>query len=137
MVTAKVVPRGHDPCMNSVDGWTSPIETREGVWSARAMIVEIIRYRVPEERAEALVAAYRLAQSALVASPHCLAFELTRCIEERERFILRIEWDSLDGHLQGFRKSDVFREFLGHVRPFIEAIEEMQHYELTDVVGRK
>jgi quinol monooxygenase YgiN len=97
------------------------------------MIVEYIRYRIPEGQDEAFVAAYARAQRPLAASPHCLTYELTRCAEEPERFVLRIEWDSLDGHLQGFRRSEEFRAFLREVGPFVGMIEEMQHYELTDV----
>lgn len=47
--------------------------------------------------------------------------------------MLRIEWDSVEGHLQGFRRSEQFRVFLGHVHPFVEQIEEMQHYEMLSL----
>jgi hypothetical protein len=39
--------------------------------------------------------------------------------------------------MEGFRRSPEFQAFLGHVRPFIGAIEEMRHYEATSVQGRK
>ena len=66
-------------------------------------------------------------------SPNCLAYELARCHEEPERYVLRIHWDSLEGHLQGFRKSPGFRDFLASIRGYIDDIEEMQHYVATDV----
>lgn len=93
------------------------------------MVIEYIRYRIPEQQASAFLQAYRQAQYALQASPHCLNYELSRCLEEPERYVLRIEWDSVEGHLQGFRRSEAFRAFLSHVRPFVAQIEEMQHYE--------
>jgi quinol monooxygenase YgiN len=94
------------------------------------MVIEYIRYRIPEEQVAAFRQAYEQAQHALAASPHCSSYELSRCVEEPERHVLRIEWDSVEGHLQGFRRSEQFRTFLGHVRPFVEQIEEMQHYEV-------
>lgn len=94
------------------------------------MVIEYIRYRIPDEQASAFLEAYRQAQHALAASPHCQGYELSRCVEEPARYILRIEWDSVEGHLQGFRRSEQFRAFLGHVRPFVGQIEEMQHYEM-------
>jgi quinol monooxygenase YgiN len=97
-------------------------------------IVEYVRYAVAADRADALIDAYRRALPHLEASPHCLSVELTRCHEDPTHFILRLEWDSLAGHLEGFRKSAVFTPFLAEIRPFIDAIEEMRHYELTDVV---
>lgn len=97
------------------------------------MIVEYIRYKVAEGQAETLVSAYTTAAESLRASTHCLGYELTQCTEAADTFVLRILWDSSDGHLQGFRKSAEFGPFLRAIRPFIENIEEMRHYEQTPV----
>lgn len=101
------------------------------------MILEYIRYNVPEGGRDAFEAAYGEAQASLVSSPHCLAYELARCGEEPGRYILRIEWDSAEGHLQGFRRGPDFPPFLAAIRPFIPHIEEMRHYHVTSVRGRK
>jgi quinol monooxygenase YgiN len=101
------------------------------------MIVEYIRYNLPEESRDAFEAAYAEAQASLVASPHCLGYELARCGEEPGRYTLRIEWDSAEGHMQGFRRGPDFPGFLAAVRPFIPHIEEMRHYHPTGVQGRK
>lgn len=94
------------------------------------MIVEYIRYAIPEDQRGAFEAAYAQARVPLQASPHCLAYECARCAEDPQSYIVRIEWDSLDGHLQGFRRSAEFQVFLGFIRPFIARIAEMQHYEV-------
>jgi truncated hemoglobin YjbI/quinol monooxygenase YgiN len=100
------------------------------------MIVEYVRYKVAPDRAAALEEAYRSASAALEASPHCLGYELARSKEEPGRYILRIMWDSAEGHLEGFRKSEVFATFLQHVRPFISDLEEMIHYAPTGIERR-
>jgi hypothetical protein len=51
--------------------------------------------------------------------------------------MLRIEWDSADGHLQGFRKSPLFGPFLQAVRPFLEQLREMRHYAPTAIAAQK
>jgi quinol monooxygenase YgiN len=99
------------------------------------MIVEYIRYEIPDP--EPFLRGYQTARAALDSSRHCLAYELSRCTEEPASFILRIEWDSVEGHLQGFRKSPEFAEFLGAVRPFIENIREMRHYQVTSVASAR
>lgn len=101
------------------------------------MIVEYTCYKVPDDQSKALVDAYKQAKSVLDASPHCLRYELSQCNEEPTSYILRIEWDSLNGHLEGFRKSPQFASFFQAVRPFFNDIQEMRHYELTDVNGKK
>src|SRR5262245_16369848 len=100
-------------------------------------IVEYIRYSIAEADREAFEAAYSQAQAALTRSSHCLAYELSQCAEDGGAYILRIEWDSAEGHLQGFRTSPEFREFVANVRPFVGANAEMRHYEVTAVSLKK
>lgn len=93
-----------------------------------AVVIEYIRYTVPSSQADAFEQAYRAASPVLDADPHCLAYEIARGVEEPEHYVVRIEWDSVEGHEQGFRRSPGFREFLAAVRPFIPQIQEMKHY---------
>jgi quinol monooxygenase YgiN len=99
------------------------------------MIIEYIRYTIPPEQAEEFEAAYQQASRALDASEHCLGYELSRGVEESQNWILRIGWDSLEGHEQGFRSSAEFRPFFEAVRPFFDEIQEMKHYAATSVAS--
>ena len=101
----------------------------------RGMIVEYIRYEISDP--EPFLLGYEAARNALESSAHCLSYELSRCTEAPTAFILRIEWDSAEGHLQGFRRSPEFATFFGAVRPFLENIREMRHYALTPIASRK
>ncbi len=99
------------------------------------MILEYIRYEVanPDE----LIAAYQRARLSLDAAPDCRAYELSQCADDPLVFMLRIEWTSADGHMNGFRKSAEFREFFAAVQPFVTSIREMRHYHLTSVAALK
>ena len=70
------------------------------------LLPEIIRYRIGAARADAFIEAYRQAGESLTASPHCSGYELLRSKKDPELFLLIIRWDSAEGHLQGFRKSE-------------------------------
>jgi quinol monooxygenase YgiN len=98
------------------------------------MVVEYIRYEITN--VAAFMLAYESARTAFDESPHCLAYELSRCEEEPKSFILRIEWDSTEGHLEGFRKSTGFGSFLSAVRPFLQDVREMRHYAPTSIARR-
>jgi quinol monooxygenase YgiN len=100
------------------------------------MIIEYVRYTIAEDQRDLFEGSYGRASEALAASPHCLSYELARCTEDPSQYVLRIEWDSLDGHLEGFRRSPEFRAFFAAVRPFVSDIAEMRHYERTAVHGR-
>ncbi|MEO5510743.1 MAG: antibiotic biosynthesis monooxygenase [Longimicrobiales bacterium] len=99
------------------------------------MMTEIVRYNIPAGEEAAFEEAYEGAQRYLAASPHCLGYELLHSIDEPQRYILRIQWTSVDGHINGFRKSPEFASFFAAVRPFFAAIEEMKHYEATRIVS--
>jgi len=101
------------------------------------MSIEYIRYKINADSHSDFVAAYEAAARSLEESEYCLGYELAQCEEEPERYILRIEWTSTSDHMQGFRKSRQFKAFLPHIKPFIDQIEEMQHYETTSVVSSK
>jgi heme-degrading monooxygenase HmoA len=97
------------------------------------MVVEVLRYQLVEGQEAAFEDAYRQTQKCLTDSPHCRGYELTRCLQHRSRYLLLIRWDSVDGHLQGFRGSSAFQRFLALVAPFFQQIEEMEHYEPTGI----
>ena len=92
------------------------------------MIVEYIRYQVPDDETDPFEAAYQSAAASLEASPHCQRYEIARCTDDPGAYIVRIEWDSAEGHLQGFRRSPEFQSFFAAVRPYVDMIEEMRHY---------
>ena len=94
------------------------------------MVVEYIRYVVPEADADRFEDAYRRAGRVLDADPHCLRYEVARGVEEPEHFVVRIEWDSVEGHERGFRTSPAFPAFFAAVQPFLSEIQEMKHYEV-------
>jgi hemoglobin len=97
------------------------------------MVVEIIRYKIASGQEAAFLQAYEKGQAHLSASPHCLAYRLNRCVKDRGRFVLTIDWESAEGHTNGFRKSEHFPPFYALVAPFFGQIEEMEHYEPTGI----
>ena len=93
------------------------------------MILEVIRYLVPADRQSDFEEAYARAANILSRSPFCLKYTLTRSKKETARYLLLIEWESAEAHLEGFRRSADFREFFQLVKPFYNLLEEMEHYE--------
>ena len=97
------------------------------------MVIEYIRYSVPAERRADFERAYAEAAAVLDASEHCLRYEVSRGVEEPENYVVRIEWNSLEGHEKGFRGSPEFSSFFQRVRPFFDDIQEMRHYDATPI----
>ncbi|HZD99205.1 MAG TPA: antibiotic biosynthesis monooxygenase [Micromonosporaceae bacterium] len=99
------------------------------------MIVEYIRYQIPADRSDEFEAAYAQAAGVLREAPECVDYELTQCVDETQSYILRIVWTSETDHLERFRRSDRFGDFLAAVKAYVPEIQEMRHYRRTDVHG--
>lgn len=96
------------------------------------MIVEYTRYKIDEKQRTLFERVYEKAGEALSSSSHCLRYELSRCTEDPEHYTLRIEWDSEEGHLKGFRTSPEFKLFFALVQLYSKHIEEMRHYKVIE-----
>jgi len=100
------------------------------------MIVEYLRYKIDEQRRGTFEKDYKKAGECLKASSHCLSYELSHCKEDPAYYVLRIAWDSEEGHLKGFRSSPEFKSFFASVQPYVRDIEEMRHYQVISMGGK-
>ncbi|MGW0334632.1 globin domain-containing protein [Streptomyces sp. NPDC003011] len=97
--------------------------------------VEYIRYHIPGEQSAEFLSAYTRAAGRLAAAPQCVDYELARCEDDFEHFVLRITWTSTEDHMEGFRESELFADFLAEIGPYVPSIQEMRHYKPTAVRG--
>lgn len=98
------------------------------------MIVEYVRYTIPVEQSEVFESAYVKIRPSLDAAPECLGYELTRCVEDPTSYLLRLEWESIEAHLEGFQKGEQFRAIYSVIEPYVPNITEMRHYAQTEFV---
>lgn len=92
------------------------------------MVIELATITVAEGQETAFEAAFAVAQRYIAESPHSLAHMLTRCLEHPSRYVLRIEWDTLEGHTEAFRGSAAFQEYRALLYPLYAAPPEVVHY---------
>ena len=52
-----------------------------------------------------------------------------RSIETPERYLLQVEWETLEDHTVGFRESPLFTEWRGIIGPFFAAPPQVEHFE--------
>jgi heme-degrading monooxygenase HmoA len=59
--------------------------------------------------------------------------ELRRCVEERDRYLLLVWWDTLEAHTEGFRGSPQYarwRELLHH---YYDPFPTVEHYSPVEL----
>ncbi|MED7953307.1 antibiotic biosynthesis monooxygenase [Streptomyces sp. BE303] len=94
------------------------------------MILESALLDVLPGQEEAFLSAFAEARPLISVQPGFRSLELRRCLDEGRgsRFLLQVEWERLEDHTEGFRRSAEYqrwRESLHHhYRPF----PEVEHY---------
>lgn len=58
-----------------------------------------------------------------------MAHQLQRCIETKGRYLLLVEWESLEAHTVNFRESPAFGEWRAIIGPYFAAPPAVEHYE--------
>jgi heme-degrading monooxygenase HmoA len=82
-----------------------------------------------EERFEA---AFAEAKAFISSSPGFVGLRLERCVEERSRYLLLVEWESLEAHTEGFRGSPAFERWRALLHHFYDPFPTVEHYESVE-----
>lgn len=58
-------------------------------------------------------------------------FKVNKGIENPQRYILQIFWETLEDHTIGFRQSEAFAQWRGIVGPFFAEPPVVEHFDLV------
>jgi quinol monooxygenase YgiN len=93
------------------------------------MVLEVALIDVTDPAA--FEAAYREARAVLVGTEGCRSVRMTHGIESPERFVLLVEWDSVEVHEQSFRATERFTRWRALIGPWFAGPPRVEHF--TDV----
>ncbi len=92
------------------------------------MITEHAVLQVRPGESAAFEAAFAEA-SPIIASMHGYqGHSLLQCIEDDHRYLLLVEWDTLEDHTKGFRGSTEYQEWKTLLHHFYDPFPEVDHY---------
>jgi heme-degrading monooxygenase HmoA len=94
------------------------------------MVVEFAHFKAKEGAAESLRDGLRAAQAVIARSPGYMRSTFYRGIEEPDAFVVRIEWETIEAHMQGFRQGPLLGEWRGHFMQFVDGPPKMTHFEV-------
>ena len=94
------------------------------------MILEAARLDVLPGREDEFLAAFAEARQHIEVTPGFLGLDLKRCVDDgaTHRFLLLVEWETVEAHTVAFRGSDRYlrwRELLHH---FYDPFPVVEHY---------
>ncbi|NMH95349.1 antibiotic biosynthesis monooxygenase [Pseudonocardia bannensis] len=92
------------------------------------MVLEIADFAIRPGTEDDFAAAYRSARELLAATPGFRSARMTRGIESPSRFVLLVEWDSLESHTVDFRESDRFGQWRALIGPYFDGDPRVEHF---------
>jgi len=93
------------------------------------MVLEVAIIDVTD--ADGFEAAYRGAREQLTSTEGCRSVRMTRGIETPKRFVLMVEWDSVETHEKNFRATERFKAWRSAIGPYFVEAPRVEHF--TDV----
>jgi heme-degrading monooxygenase HmoA len=89
--------------------------------------VAILDVRPGQERH--FEAAFAEASSIISSMRGYVRHQLQRCVERSNRYILLVDWETLEDHTVGFRGSPQYQEWKRLLHHFYDPFPAVEHYE--------
>jgi heme-degrading monooxygenase HmoA len=91
------------------------------------MILEVALIDVTPGAEDAFEAGFLRVREALDSSPGLLSLRMTHGVESPTRFVLLVEWESLQAH-QDFRNSERYEVWRGGIGPHFASPPRVEHF---------
>lgn len=75
--------------------------------------------------------AFAKASPIIASTPGYVAHQLQRCVEKQNRYILLVNWETLEAHTVEFRGSDQYQQWRKLLHHFYDPFPTVEHYELV------
>lgn len=97
------------------------------------MILELAILDVIPGQEKEFQRAFAEAKRIISTAPGYINHELKRCIEKPSRYLLLVNWETLEDHTEGFRQSSQYQQWKALLHHFYDPFPEVEHYhELSD-----
>jgi heme-degrading monooxygenase HmoA len=94
------------------------------------MILEVAIVDVIPGREGEFQRAFAKAQNIIASMPGYVSHDLKRCIENASRYLLLVNWNTLEDHTVGFRGSPQYLEWKALLHHFYDPFPVVEHYEV-------
>jgi heme-degrading monooxygenase HmoA len=97
------------------------------------MILEVAILDVIPGQEDDFQSAFAKASPIISSMQGYVSHQLQRCVEKQNRFILLVNWETLEAHTIGFRGSGEYQEWRKLLHHFYDPFPTVEHYELVAV----
>lgn len=93
------------------------------------MILEAVTLHIRAGESAAFEAAFQQAVPIISSMNGFIQIELQKCMEVADKYLLLVQWETLEDHTQGFRGSPEYQEWRKLLHHFYEPFPVVEHYE--------
>jgi heme-degrading monooxygenase HmoA len=97
------------------------------------MILEVATLDVIQGKETEFEDAFRIASKIIASIDGYISHELQRCLENKSRYVLLVNWQTLEAHTVGFRGSPQYLEWKRLLHHFYDPFPTVEHYEVAHV----
>ena len=92
------------------------------------MVLEVAVLHIKEGMALEFEENFKKASSIITSMSGYIDHQIKKCIEIPNQYILMVNWETLEDHEEGFRKSPRYQEWKNLLHRFYEPFPEVYHY---------
>ena len=92
------------------------------------MVLEVAILDVKSSQNGEFEAAFQQAAPLIASIPGYVSHELQKCLEQPQRYILLVQWQTLEAHTIGFRQSAQYQEWKRLLHHFYDPFPTVEHY---------
>jgi heme-degrading monooxygenase HmoA len=96
------------------------------------MVLEVAILDVIPSMRDAFEEAFRAASPLIATSVGYIRHELRKCVEAPNRYLLLVQWRTLEDHTVGFRGSERYLKWKDLLRKFYDPFPTVEHYVELD-----
>jgi heme-degrading monooxygenase HmoA len=94
------------------------------------MILEVVILDVIPNREKEFESAFAEASSIIASMTGYVSHQLQHCLEKQNRYLLLVQWETLEAHTIGFRGSNEYQEWKKRLHHFYDPFPVVEHYEM-------
>lgn len=93
------------------------------------MIMEAVMLQVKQGLEEEYEKAFCQASEIISSMKGYISHELQRCMEVKGKYLLLVNWETLEDHTIGFRQSAEYQEWKKQLHHFYDPFPTVEHFE--------
>jgi heme-degrading monooxygenase HmoA len=97
------------------------------------MILEAAMLQVKEGMEAEYEEAFQKASEIISSMKGYISHELQRCMEVKGKYLLLVQWKTLEDHTVGFRQSNEYQEWKKQLHHFYDPFPTVEHFERVKI----